>query len=52
MREHRKLKSIGTESCIWEEEEEYRSTLTVIDTPYDKTGYLICWEIICHLHVI
>ncbi|MDR2610226.1 MAG: carbon-nitrogen hydrolase family protein [Clostridiales Family XIII bacterium] len=39
---HRKLKPTGSERCIWGEGD--GSTLTVIDTPFGKTGALICWE--------
>lgn len=39
---HRKLKPTGAERLIWGEGD--GSTLTVVDTPWGKTGGLICWE--------
>ena len=39
---HRKVKPTTAERYFWGEGD--ASTLTVIDTPFGKTGALICWE--------
>lgn len=39
---HRKLKPTGSERLVWSDGD--GSTMPVFDTPYGKTGALICWE--------